>query len=292
MTTETQMMPYSIKIFLPDGDPDGLRLIEKSNWTGIGVVFSRSGYKEALKRDEFMRTGVYVLVGSSENSSLPTIYIGEGDPVRPRLDWHYANKDFWNWATFFVTSNQSLNKAHVKYLESRLIALAQDAKQCNLDNSNDSNQPNLSEADVADMESFIQDMLKVFPLVGLSVFEKPEQITEERQFLYISAKGVSAKGYEANGGFVVLEGSESVMTEVPSSHEATSNLRRDLIKNGVFQEEKDRYIFTENYLFSSPSAASDVVLGNSSNGRICWKDGKGKTLKAIQAASTKNNNDD
>ncbi|WP_338670164.1 GIY-YIG nuclease family protein [Pseudodesulfovibrio methanolicus] len=283
------MTPYSIKIYLPGGDPDGLRLIEKSNWTGIGVVFSRSGYKEALKRDEFQRTGVYVLVGSSEDSSLPTLYIGEGDPVRPRLDSHYAQKDFWNWAVFFVTSNQSLNKAHVKYLESRLITLAKDAKQCNLDNSNDSSQPNLSEADVADMESFIQDMLKVFPLVGLSVFEKPEEITEERQFLYIKAKGVSAKGYEASGGFVVLEGSESVLKEVPSSHEATSNLRKDLIRNGVFREESGRYIFTENYLFSSPSAASDVVLGNSSNGRICWKDASGQTLKAIQAASTKNN---
>ena len=286
MDNELNLHPYSIKMFLPDGDPDGLRLIEKSNWTGLGVVFSRSGYKDALKREEFQRTGVYVLVGASGNSSLPTIYIGEGDPVRPRLDSHYAKKDFWNWGVFFVTSNQSLNKAHVKYIESRLIQLAKDVKQCNLDNSNSSGQPNLSEADMADMESFIQDMLKVFPLVGLSVFEKPDQAAEERATLFIKAKGILAKGYETSRGFVVLEGSECVTSEVPSIHEYLTSLRSDLIGKGVLQAQDGHYIFTENYLFTSPSTAAGIVQGRNSNGRTCWKDSTGKTLKAIQTAST------
>ena len=279
--------PYSIRMFLPDGDPDGLRLIEKSNWTGLGVVFSRSGYKDALKREEFQRTGVYVLVGASDKSSLPTIYIGEGDPVRPRLDSHYAKKDFWNWGVFFVTSNQSLNKAHVKYLESRLIQQAKDAKQCNLDNSNDSSKPTLSEADLADMESFIQDMLKVFPLIGLSVFEKPEQAKGTRELLYIKAKGIKARGYETSRGFVVLEGSEAVIDEVPSIHQYLTNLRSDLVKKGVLQNQEGHFSFSEDYLFSSPSTAAGVVQGRSANGRTNWKDAKGKTLKAIQAASTK-----
>lgn len=278
--------PYSIRMFLPDGDPDGLRLIEKSNWTGLGVVFSRSGYKDALKREEFQRTGVYVLVGTSEESSLPTVYIGEGDPVRPRLDSHYAKKDFWNWGVFFVTSNQSLNKAHVKYLESRLIQQAKDAKQCNLDNSNDSTKPTLSEADIADMESFIQDMFKVSPLVGLSVFEKPNQARGERNLLYIKAKGIKAKGYETSRGFVVLEGSEGVTKEVPSIHQYLTNLRNDLVKKGVLQGKNGHYVFTEDYIFSSPSTAAGVVLGRSSNGRTCWRNGNGKTLKAIQAENT------
>ena len=286
MNTPPLMQPYSIKIFLPDGDPDGLRLIEKSNWTGLGVVFSRSGYKDALKREEFQRTGVYILVGTSDESSLPTIYIGEGDPVRPRLDSHYAKKDFWNWGMFFVTSNLSLNKAHVKYLESRLIQLAKDVKQCNLDNANDSSQPNLSEADVADMESFIQDMLKVFPLLGLSVFEKPDQVQGERHLLYIKTKGIKAKGYETSKGFVVLEGSECVLEEVPSIHQYLTSLRNDLVKKGVLQAQEGHYVFAEDYFFSSPSTAAGVIQGRSSNGRTCWKDAKGKTLKSIQMVST------
>jgi len=281
--------PYSIKMFLPDGDPDGLRLIEKSNWTGIGIVFSRSGYKEALKREEFQRTGVYVLVGSSDGSSLPTVYIGEGDPVRPRLDSHYAKKDFWNWGVFFVTSNQSLNKAHVKYLESRLIQLAKDVKQCNLDNSNDSSQPNLSEADVADMESYVRDMLKVFPLVGLSVFEKPEQVSKERELLYIKAKGIVATGYESSRGFVVKKGSSCVASEVPSIPENVSSLRKDLLGKEIIVLQGKHFVFAENYLFSSPSSAAAVVQGRSANGRMDWKDSKGKTLKAIQTETAKDN---
>lgn len=287
MSSNAKTSPYSIRIFLPEGDPDGLRLIEKSNWTGIGVIFSRSGYKDALKRDEFQRSGVYVLAGASEESSLPTIYIGEGDPVRPRLDSHYAKKDFWNWGVFFVTSNQSLNKAHVKYLESRLIQLAKDAKQCNLENSNDSSQPSLSEADVADMENFIQNMLLVFPLVGLSVFEKPKLVAAaEWNLLFIRAKGVVATGYESNRGFVVLKGSACVLAEVPSILAFLSTLRKDLVNKGVLLPENGHYVFSDDYIFSSPSTAAGVIQARTANGRTNWKDKDGKTLKAIQIART------
>lgn len=284
--TAQKISPYSIKIFLPDGDPDGLRIIEKSNWTGVGVVFTRSGYKTALRRDEFQRTGVYILVGTSDNSSLPTVYIGEGDPVRPRIDSHYAKKDFWDWCVFFVTSNQSLNKAHVKYLESRLIQMGKGARLCNLDNTNDSTPPNLAEADVADMESFIVDMLRVFPLVGLSVFEKPEDSsTEELHIFKISSKGVKARGYESSKGFVVLKNSEAVSKAVPSIHAYIETLRKDLQNQGVLTDTDGKFIFTSDYVFSSPSTAAGFVMGRSANGRIYWKDDNGKTLKQVQTDS-------
>jgi len=96
-----EQRPFSIKIFVPDGDPDGLRIVEKSNWVGRGVVFNRTNYKAVASRPEFDQTGVYVLVGSGEDSSLPTIYVGEGDPVGERLKSHYSNKDFWTWAMSF-----------------------------------------------------------------------------------------------------------------------------------------------------------------------------------------------
>lgn len=131
---EYQPRPFSIKLFVPDGDPEGLRTVEKSLWTGIGVVFNRTNYKKAAQRPEFDRTGVYVLVGASEDSSLPTIYVGEGDPVRDRLSQHYVKKEFWDWAVFFVTKDHSLNKAHVQRLEWRLVELARQAKTCRLDN--------------------------------------------------------------------------------------------------------------------------------------------------------------
>ncbi|MFO0135026.1 MAG: GIY-YIG nuclease family protein, partial [Planctomyces sp.] len=121
-----------MRILVPTGDSDGLRIVEKSNWPGVGVVFNRTNYKEVVNRTEFGKTGVYVLIGTSDDSILPVIYVGEGDPVRNRLNQHYGKKDFWNWAVFFVAKDDSLNKAHVQHLESELLRLAKEAKQCRL----------------------------------------------------------------------------------------------------------------------------------------------------------------
>ena len=279
--------PYSIRVFVPDGDPDGLRLVERSNWTGVGVVFKRTGYKQAASRPEFDRTGIYVLVGSSEDSTLPMIYIGEGDPVKNRLNQHYSKKDFWDWAVFFVTKDSSLNKAHVKHLESRLLELAKAAKQSKLDNTGSSLPPTLSEVETADVESFLYDMLSIFPLLGLSVFEKTSSNTKPRRSktLHIKAKGISATGYEDAKGFVVLAGSEMVTEETNSIHGYMSSLRNDLKEQGVVQPNGDHFIFVEDYVFSSPSTAAAIVQGRNANGREDWKTDKGISLKQLQTSS-------
>ena len=278
--------PFSIRIFVPDGDPDGLRLVEKSNWTGIGVVFNRTGYKQVVSRPEFDRTGIYVLVGFSEESVLPTLYIGEGDPVKNRLNNHYSNKDFWDWGVFFVTKDNSINKAHVKHLESRLLELAKDAKQCKLDNTGSSLPPTLSEAELADVESFLLDMLNIFPLLGLGVFEKTvTRKANKKDLLYISAKGIVASGYEDPKGFVVMKNSGMVRAETNSIHKGMSNLRAELLLQQVVVEKNDGLVFVEDYMFSSPSTAAGVVQGRAANGREDWKTEKGITLKEIQATS-------
>src|SRR6478609_6934671 len=169
---DTHQRPFFIRVLVPTGDPDGLRIVEKSNWPGVGVVFNRTNYKEVVSRNEFEKTGVYVLVGTSDDSVLPTIYVGEGDPVKDRLNQHYGKKDFWTWAVFFVSKDNSLNKAHVQHLESRLLQLAKAAKQCKIATTPGPLPPTLSEAETADVESYMLDMLSIFPLLGLGVFEK------------------------------------------------------------------------------------------------------------------------
>lgn len=275
--------PFSIRIFVPDGDPDGLRIVEKSNWTGIGVVFNRTIYKDAVTRSEFDKTGVYVLIGGSEdNSSLPTVYIGEGDPVKSRINSHFSQKDFWNWAVFFVSKDNSLNKAHVKHLESRLIDLAGNAKQCKLDNAQTSLPPTLSEAEVADVESFLLDMLSIFPLLGLNVFEKPKIEDAPKNLLHCNSKGIKATAFEDSKGFVVRKGSQLVKEEVPSIHQYLSTVRKDLIDQNVVIEQGQYYLFTQDYVFNSPSTAAGVILGRAANGRTEWKTNKGITLKELQ----------
>jgi hypothetical protein len=177
--------PFTIRIFVPDGDPEGVRIIDRMNWTGLGIVFPREKWPTTRQRAEFSRAGVYILVGyrgegdeggGDEGDELPTIYIGEGDVIRNRIESHFHNKDFWNRAIVFTASNDSLNKAHVKWLEYALVNRAMQAKQSILDNNTEPQKPALSEAERADTEGFLREILQILPLVGLRALEVPKAI--------------------------------------------------------------------------------------------------------------------
>ena len=202
----TETLGFSVRIFIPTGEPEGLRIIEKSNWTGQGLFFPRSIYSQVRGREELTRTGVYVLWSPSESGQLPRAYVGEGDALLNRLDSHIKNKDFWTHGVAFMSKDQNLNKAHVRYLEARLVGLAAKAKRCELDNGNVPQIPSLSDADVADAELYLADMLLCLPIVGVTFFEEPRTQRYISQNLSLSAKGITARGYEDISGFVVRSG--------------------------------------------------------------------------------------
>lgn len=89
---------FSLRIFVADGDPDGLRIVEKSNWIGKALVFPRALLPQVKARSELAQTGVYLLLGPRPEGEGDMIYVGEGDPIGPRLQSHYAQKDFWTRA--------------------------------------------------------------------------------------------------------------------------------------------------------------------------------------------------
>lgn len=276
---------FSLRIFLPDGSPDGLRVVEKSNWTGRGIVCPRPLFPTARTREEFSRTGVYVLLGPPGEGELPEVYIGEGDPIRPRLELHQAKKDFWTTAICFTSKDANLNKAHVQYLESRLLNLARAAKRCTLDNGNAPTLPSLSEADIADTETFLSEMLLCFPVLGVTIFEKAPEPTDTAIELYFNVAGISAKGRESANGFIVLAGSKVRDAELSSMSASLKGLKAALIGNGVIAPGPLGLQFTQDYEFSSPSTAATVVQGASANGLTGWKAADGRTLKAIQELS-------
>jgi hypothetical protein len=169
--------PFTIRIFVPDGDPEGVRVIDRMNWTGQGIIFPREKWPTTKQRPEFSRTGLYVLSGYEKaEDELPTVYIGEGDVIRNRLESHFQNKDFWDRAIVFTASNNSLNKAHVKWLEYALINRAVQAKRSILENGTEPLEPGLSEAERADTTAFLNEILQILPLVGLRAFEIPKPV--------------------------------------------------------------------------------------------------------------------
>ena len=281
-------VPFSLRIFVADGDPDGLRLVERSNWVGKAVVFPRALYPTVRNRPEFLQTGVYLLLGPRTDGDGEMLYIGEGDPVRPRLEDHYAKKDFWTTAVFFVAPAH-LNKAHVQYLEAQLVQHALRANRMPLDNGNKPAEPTLSEADRADMEVFLHNILGMLPVLGITAFEQTSGIPihASGSILTCQGRGVTATGHDSPQGFVVREGSHASRDEVQSLKDhfpGVCKLRADLLARGVLVSDGNALKFCQDYTFSSPSQASAVVLGRSSNGRTDWKDSSGRTLKQLQEA--------
>jgi hypothetical protein len=167
---------FTIRIFVPDGDPSGVRIIDRMASTGLAITFPRAQWPRIRSRPEFERAGVYVLSGyAAGGADLPTLYIGQGDGVLGRIDSHHDNKDFWNWGFAFVTksSDSGFNRAHITWLEHMLIQRAKHAKRSLLDNGNTPSEPTLSEAEKADTNLFFKEILQILPLVGLHAFEVP-----------------------------------------------------------------------------------------------------------------------
>lgn len=123
---------FSINIFVPSGDPEGLRIIEIPGWTGQGIVFPRSLFAERDLQEKLTRIGVYILWGSGESEQLPDAYIGQSDTLQIRLSDHDRKKDFWTHAVAFTSAGSHLNRAHVQYLESKLVQLALEVQRCTL----------------------------------------------------------------------------------------------------------------------------------------------------------------
>lgn len=188
--------PFTIRIFVPGGDPEGVRIIDRMNWTGLGIIFPREKWPATRQREEFSRTGVYILSGyKSAEDELPTVYVGEGDVIRSRIESHFQSKDFWDRAIVFTASNNSLNKAHVKWLEYALVNRAVQARRSILENSTEPQEPGLSEAERADTQAFLQEVLQILPLVGLRAFEMPRAVAtphlrpETEVASHVEAKG-------------------------------------------------------------------------------------------------------
>jgi hypothetical protein len=278
--------PFSIKIFLADGTPSGLKFVEKSNWIGQGVVCPRPRFSSVKERKEFDRAAVYVLLGPSDNPDIPLAYIGEADPVRARIEDHHSKKDFWTVAYFFTSKDANLNKAHIQYLEYKLLLLAQDAKRCKLENKNFSTAPSLSESEQSDIDAFLEEILMCFPVLGVTIFDKPEQKPIQRQMLILKNKGIHAEGYESEDGFVVKKGATIVVETVPSIHTHVIGLRNDLLESGILHKRDSNYFeLSQDYEFSSPSLAATFLLGANINGRDWWKTSNGITLKQLQEKS-------
>ena len=280
----------TIKIFLIEGDPNGRMTGELSNWTGKAFKIPRSKIKDCTDRPELTSTGIYLLFGRNEEGR-EQVYIGEAEIILKRLNQHLSQKDFWNETIVFVSKDENLNKAHIKYLENRLFDIATEAGRYKIENSVIPTRSSISEADRAEMEEYLENVKLLVNSLGHKVFDKKreEKSLQKQQTEILSinaARGAEAFGELTSEGFLVLKGSRCSKSTVTSCPVSILKLREKLLAEGVLIDNGLTYSFTEDYIFGSPSTAAAVVMGRSANGLIEWKLKNGITLKEYESVQS------
>lgn len=274
----------TIRIYLVDGDPIGLRTVELSNWSGKALVCQRSQLAALAKRSEARRTGVYMLVGPDpEHAGKDKVYVGEGDSVLDRLIAHDrdASKDFWTQVVLFISKDENLTKAHGRYLERALIDRAKAAGRAALANSNYPDTRLLPEPDVADMNYFLEQIQLLLPALGFTFLQPvptAEQLLSASEndtvspLFVMSPVGTNATAREYQGEFIVLKGS-TARKEGIASWDSYRQLREQLVQEGALIPAADDryYVFQRDVAFSSPSAAAAVVFAGNQNGKQVWR---------------------
>jgi len=275
----------TIKIFLLDGDPNGRLTCELSNWTGKAYKIPRNKIGDCSERDDLSGTGVYLLFGKNEEAN-DLVYIGEGEEILKRII-QQLQKDFWHETIVFVSKDENLNKAHIKYLENRLFKIASAAGRYTIVNNVTPTRSAISEPDEAEMEEFLENIKLLVNTLGHKVFETKREeasqdITPADIFFIKAARGADAQGQPTSDGFVVFKGSKGTLSTVPSISPSFAKLRQYLIDKSIMVQVGESLEFTEDYVFSSPSTAAVMVMGRNANGLEEWKLLNGKTLKASE----------
>ncbi len=290
---ENARLGKKITLFLIDGIPNGRIFVELSNWIGKAYKLPRTMVIRSNDRDDLAGTGVYLLFGKDpEDNSKDMVYIGETEEVYKRLRFHLEKKEFWNYAVVVVSKDNNLNKAHLKYLESKMLDVASRIGRYKIDNANRPKYPAISEPDTAEMEEYFANLALLVSTLGLKVFDEVKQSPVDaspdigNSFFIKAARGADAQGQPTAEGFVVLKGSQAAIDEAESfkgaNFQSFYNLRQQLIRDKIIKSEEGKLIFSQDVLFSSPSTAAMIVMGRSANGRTEWKTENGKQLKDVE----------
>jgi len=274
----------SLELYFINGKPDGMLTAEVFNWTGHLLMAPRTQLGAALARKEAHHAGAYILFGDQEGK--PVAYIGESDDLGERIKSHDTKKDWWTSLVFITSGSNILHKAHVQYIEARLVEVARSVGRITLDNGNFPARPTLSEAAQSNMEVFLDYLFMVLPALRIDMFlenarpvapvlmSTSADVSHLGVFELVSiTHGLKATARLSEGEFIVEAGSTARQSWEGLGSEKTTygRLHAELVRTGVLAIDGNHRVFSKSYAFGSPSAAASVVLGRPANGQVEWK---------------------
>ncbi len=280
--------PKTIQIFLPGGDPRGIRVAEITTRIVQVIEVPRSLLQDFLKMPESSQVAVYFLFGESEDGAERKVYIGQTGDLRARLTWHNKEKEFWERALVLVSRTNSLTQTHALFLEWFCLQATRKAGRYADENGNGGSKPHTPAPLEADCLEIFDTGHTLLATLGYPLFDPVATSAESKtdDIFYCKASGANGRGMYTQEGFVVLKGSVGRRESVPSIiGTAGGRIRDKLLESGVTRAEGDTVVFERDHLFRSPSTAALAVLGRTSNGWIDWKTKAGKTLDAVKRQS-------
>jgi hypothetical protein len=267
--------PQTIQIYLPSGNPAGVRIASLTTRTVRVFDIPRSLLSDFLKEPESTQVGLYFLIGAAETDENPQAYIGQSGNVGARLQQHTATKDFWTKAMVAVSLTNEWTSTHVAFLEWLSVNRATDVGRYQLLNGNQASNPFTPKPLLADCNEFLETIGVLLATLGAPILEEVQRSSTDAairgrgeqgpsDLLYFREAGCNAQGYQTSEGLLVLAGSIGRGELRPSARSRTKRLR--------------------DHLFPSPSSAGELLVGGSNNGRTSWKNAAGLDLKHIEAS--------
>lgn len=281
--------PQTIQIFLPAGDPRGMRVAEITTRIIRVIEVPRSQLGEFIKTPEAQQVGVYFLLGELSEAGLPRVYIGQSGSVGTRLVQHNQSKDFWNRVLVVISLTNSMTQTHALFLEWFAISEATKAGRYSLENGNVGARPHTPAPLEADCHEIHETAATLLATLGQPIFEPltnaPAFPGQKEELFYCKGSGADGVGEYTTEGFVVRKGSRGRKENVESLSPSNQRFRSQLVTEGVLTIQGNMLIFTRNHLFTSPSMAAIALMGRSANGWTEWKTPQGKTLDEVKRQS-------
>ena len=159
------------------------------------------------------------------------------------------------------------------------------SREYKVENSVVPTKSSLSESDRSEMEVFLENIKVLVSTLGHKIFDSKREVHKENLspiFILKSQNGADAQGKPIAEGFLVLKGSKVTTTEMPSLSASLKARRTQLLTVQILKLKGKKLEFTEDYIFTSASTASAIILGRSANGLKEWKLPWGPTMKAFE----------
>lgn len=313
--TEFTPTAKTIQIYLPKGDPRGIRSAEMTTRTVRLIEIPRIHIDDFFAMPDTNQVGLYFLIGETESTDKPLLYIGQTGDLRRRLNQH-DDKDFWTRAFVMLSTNNSMTQTHALYMEHKAISAATAIGRYEIKNGNTGNRPHTPNPLKDDCEELFYTLDVLLSTLGQPVFEpfnaykiETNSITnitnnfdndidsntkdlisnlnqnDENIPMVFSCnvKGGTAKGcYLSDDSFLMLAGSFIRKEIKPTMDKNVDEIRKQMIdQNKLASYDNVFYKLVEDYLFTSLNIASQIVTGRGTSGLDMWKNEKGKSFREI-----------